>query len=455
MHDPANHNKRKEPRLMLIAGTLFCWFASAFFLICAQTSLAEETALLPIVSISDKAIESRLNKILSHIDGFKNVHIEVTDGVVRLTGKTERQETADQVGQMVSRFEGVIYVNNQIQVESDVETRVTPAIERVRQYVSIIMEKLPVIIIAILVIFAFWIFSRLATRWNYPYEQLGINRLLKHTIRQLLRKIILLLGILLALDILDWTAAVSAMLGTAGVIGLAIGFAFKDIVENYLAGLLLSFRRPFGLNDLVKIESHEGRVLRMTSSELVLMTLDGNHVRIPNASVFKSFICNYSINPLRRFDFVVGVGVSENLLNVQMIGCDTLKRMDGVLNDPEPFMLTEDLGDFNVIVRFYGWVDQRVADFGKVRSKAIRGLKQVFDDAGIDMPEPIQTVRLERVLDSAVAESSSKAIRNPVKQADDLSKATDISPDDQLDDQIKEDLLKSDEANLLVNNTPG
>ena len=105
----------------------------------------------------------------------------------------------------------------------------------------------------------------------------------------------MLFGVLLALDILDLTALVGAVLGTVGVVGLAIGFAFKDIVENYLAGLLLSIRRPFALNDLVLIESHEGRVVRLTPSELILMTLEGNHVRIPNATVFKSFIYNFSI----------------------------------------------------------------------------------------------------------------------------------------------------------------
>lgn len=165
-----------------------------------------------------------------------------------------------------------------------------------------------------------------------------------------LRKGLLLLGVFLALDILDLTVLAGAMLGTAGVVGLAIGFAFNDIIENDLAGLLLSVRRPFDIHYLVRIEFHMGWV-RFTPSELVLMTLEGNHVRLPNAMVFKSFIYNYNIKPLRRFDFGVGVGVDEDLAEVQTKGCGVLREMAGTMADPAPFMRVEGLGDFNVLVR--------------------------------------------------------------------------------------------------------
>ena len=387
--------------------------------------------------------------VVGNIDDFQNVKIEVNDGVVRLTGKTPRMEASENVTQMVSRFEGVIYVDNQLQVETDIETRVKPALTKVKQYLANTVQKLPIFGVALVVIVLFWLIAHLATRWDLPYQRLGLNRLLQNLIRQFLGKGIFLLGVLLALDILDLTALVGAMLGTAGVVGLAIGFAFKDIVENYLAGLLLSIRRPFGLNDLVVIESHEGRVIRLTSSELILMTLDGNHVRIPNATVFKSFIYNFSINPRRRFSFGVGVGVNEDLVDVRLRGCDALQKMDGVMADPAPFMLVEDLGDYNVLVRFFGWVDQRTADFAKVRGEAIRQVKTTLEDAGVEMPEPIQTIRMERVKPEPAETEAAPASR--VKTAVDRDIAgVDVSPDTQLDDQISEDLAATQEPNLLT-----
>ena len=414
-----------------------------------ESETAAQLPELPLKAVSDSVIEKRLRAVVGNIDDFQNVQIEVNDGVVRLSGKTPRMEASENVTQMVSRFEGVIYVDNQLQVKTDIETRVKPALSKVKQYLVNTVQKLPIFGVALVVIVLFWLMAHLATRWDLPYQRLGLNRLLQNLIRQFIHKGIFLLGVLLALDILDLTALVGAILGAAGVVGLAIGFAFKDIVENYLAGLLLSIRRPFGLNDLVLIESHEGRVIRLTSSELILMTLDGNHVRIPNATVFKSFIYNFSINPRRRFSFGVGVGVNEDLVDVRLRGCDVLQKMDGVMTDPAPFMLVEDLGDYNVLVRFFGWVDQRTADFGKVRGEAIRQVKTTLEDAGVEMPEPVQTIRMERVKPEPAETEAAPASR--VKTTEDQDKAgVDVSPDTQLDDQISEDLAATQEPNLLT-----
>jgi small-conductance mechanosensitive channel len=84
-------------------------------------------------------------------------------------------------------------------------------------------------------------------------------------------------------------------------------------VENYIASILLSLRQPFSPNDHVVIEGYEGLVLRLTSRATLLMSFDGNHIRIPNAMVYKSVIVNYTRNPRRRISFQVGVGTDVNL----------------------------------------------------------------------------------------------------------------------------------------------
>ncbi|MFZ1200220.1 MAG: mechanosensitive ion channel family protein [Desulfobacterales bacterium] len=414
-----------------------------------EADTAADSQVLPVKAGSDAALAKRLRAVLDNIEDFKNVKIDVNDSVVRLTGTTPSKEATEKVARMVSRFEGVVYVDNQIQVETSVETRVKPAVFRMRQYLKEAVQKVPVIGVALVVLIAFWLISHLVTHWEYPYRRLGLNRLFQNLIRQLLRKGIFLLGVLLAFDILDLTALVGAVLGTVGVIGLALGFAFKDIVENYLAGLLLSIRRPFDLNDLVRIESNEGRVIRLTSSELILMTLDGNHVRIPNATVFKSFIYNYSINPRRRFDFGVGVGVDVDLVAVRDVGCGVLRKMEGVMVDPAPFMIVEELGDYNVLVRFYGWVDQRSADFVKVRGNAIRRVKLALDEAGLDMPEPVQTIRLQR-FGAGPSKTAAVPAARARSAAEQEAESVDVSPDTQLDHQIREELATADEPNLLT-----
>ena len=441
-----SNGKRWSLSILILA--LF-WSNPLLVFSAAETINATPPTTLPVKAVSDSAIEKRLRAVIDNIDDFQNVKIDVNDGVVRLSGTTLRKEAAEKVAQMVSRFEGVIYVDNQIQVETDVETRVKPALTRVKQYLTTAVQKLPLIGVALAVIVVFWLISRFVTHWELPYKRLGLNRLLRNLVRQFLRKGIFLLGVLLAFDILDLTALVGAVLGTVGVVGLAIGFAFKDIVENYLAGLLLSIRRPFDLNDLVLIESHQGRVVRLTPSELILMTLEGNHVRIPNATVFKSFIYNYSINPRRRFDFEVGVGVNEDLVDVRECGCGVLRKMECVMAEPAPFMIVEKLGDFNVLVRFFGWIDQRKADFAKVRGEAIRQVKLALDEAGVNMPEPIQTIRLEQDRATQSETTATPSLRVQGHEGRE-TKTVDVSPDTQLDDQIKEDLSATHEPNLLT-----
>jgi small-conductance mechanosensitive channel len=235
------------------------------------------------------------------------------------------------------------------------------------------------------------------------------------------------------------------VLGTAGVAGLAIGFAFQDIIENYLAGALLSIQQPFNVNDVVEVGDQQGRVVRLTARELVLLTFEGNHVRLPNAMVFKSVTVNFTRNPRRLFYFDVGVGVQEDLVAATHLGIDTLDAMNGVMAEPAPFARIEALGDFSVIVRFHGWVNQRDADFFKVQSEAIRLVKTAFDEAGIDMPEPTHRV-LTREMEPPAPPKKSSTHESAAQQAADI----DVAPDGELEAQVEEDLAQSDEQNLLA-----
>jgi small-conductance mechanosensitive channel len=245
------------------------------------------------------------------------------------------------------------------------------------------------------VLVLFWYAGRLAAGMSWPYQRIG-NAFLRETAQQLVRVAVLVAGALLALEILDATALVAAVLGTAGLFGLVLGLAFRDLAENAIASLLLSLRQPFAPNDLVSIEGCEGHVLRLTSRATVLLSVEGNHVRIPNATVYKGVIVNYTRNPLRRFDLAAGVGVEEDLAAAQRLGVEVLRTTPGVLADPPPQALVEALGESNVVVRYLGWVDQHAADFLKVKSEAIRRVKEALDAAGISMPEPTYRVHLRR-----------------------------------------------------------
>jgi small-conductance mechanosensitive channel len=181
--------------------------------------------------------------------------------------------------------------------------------------------------------------------------------------------------------------------GALGIFGLALGFATPDTVENYIASILLSLRQPFSPEDHVIVDGWEGKLVRLTPRATILMSLDGNHIRIPNSTVFKSVIQNFTANPLRRFDFSVGVDTAVDLDWARSIALQTLNGMKGVLDDPAPQCLVQKLGDSNVNLLLLASVDQHQSKFGKTRSEALRQIKEAYDDTGIVMPEPIYIVK--------------------------------------------------------------
>ncbi len=277
---------------------------------------------------------------------------------------------------------------------SPIQLDMTAVLQRLVDEAYSVVAALPLLILSLLIIWVAWRVGRHISGRAWVARVSKSNPFLQDLARTTVRWVVFGLGILIALEIMQATALVGAVLGTAGVMGVALGFAFKGILENYLAGILMSVRQPFSPRDHVVINGNEGIVVALTSRATVLMTLDGNHLRIPNSLVFGSVTLNYTRNPSRRFSFEIGVGVKEDLILAQSLGIDELKRIEGVMMRPPPRALITALGDSNVQVAFQGWVDQRAHEFLLVRSEAIRRVKLALEKAEMDMPEPIYRVQL-------------------------------------------------------------
>ena len=390
----------------------------------------------------DKAIERRLQQIFSELEGAEGVRVSVRSGVVVLAGEVLSQNAREQAVKLARQVEGVVEVKDKTTLVRDVRRQLAPAIERLRELASDIIGYLPLIAFAMLIFLAFWFLAFLLGKWESLYRRFTTNKFLADFVRQLTKLAILAVGLIVAFELLGATALVGTVLGAAGLLGLALGFALRDTVENYIAGILLSMKHPFVRDDWIDIEGHEGHVLRLTSRATIVMTLDGNHVRIPNAKVFNGIIINYTRNPQRRFHFDVGVSVDTNLEAAQNLGAQTLIDMDGVLEVPPPRVDVHALADFNVTLRVFGWVDQRHCDFLKVRSEAIRLVKEAFDSAGIVMPEPIYNVRTQEA-----AAPRPRQTAGP-KKAIDIARRTDIQR------EIAEDHRESDQSDLLRSDAP-
>lgn len=390
----------------------------------------------------DAAIERRLRQIYTELSSLAEVEVEVDAGVVRLVGQVVDRQAADEAEAIARRVEGVVTVDNQIEQVRSVERRLRPLLERLRDRAVDALLFIPQLLVGLLIVAGFWLLARTLGRLAERRRKGSANVFVREVIGQIVRTAVIALGVVLALELMGASTLIGAVLGTAGLVGLAFGFAFRDVAENYIASLLLSIRKPFAPNDFVEVDGHSGLVVRLTSRATVLRTLDGNHVRIPNAAVFKGTIVNFTRNPERRFQFEVGVSVEADLARVQALARETIAATPGVLAEPPPTCFIERFGDSTVIISIAGWVNQREVGWFKVASEARRRIKVAFDCEGIDMPEPIFQIRTR----------SLERNGEPRSRAEDLEKSADVSPDEHIVRQA--DAERLEKGDLLSRETP-
>ena len=251
-------------------------------------------------------------------------------------------------------------------------------------------------LVAALIVFGVSVFlSAVAARWIRRTARTKIDD--EETLlllSRLARWTVIVLGTVLALDQVNFD--VTGFVAGLGIAGLTIGFALQDISRNFISGLILLVRQPFDIGDSVKVAGYAGTILEITTRDTVLKNWDGEMVILPNLEVFTNPIVNYSDLPNRRRTIKIGLGYGEDANRATEIFLKAIKDVDGVLMDPAPELLAEGLGDstLNLAARF--WVNQETHSLFAVHSAVVRTIKEVGEQEGIDLPYPIQTVRLER-----------------------------------------------------------
>jgi small-conductance mechanosensitive channel/osmotically-inducible protein OsmY len=376
-------------------------------------------------SLSDDAIAEKLNAIYTLIPAMKDIRAEVVSGVVKLRGHASEYSDVERAEALATKTPGVVFVDAQVEVRIEVSKRVAPAWDKAMELGQAFVQRIPLIIIGLILLYVFQLVARFIVP-RLPLKRLKDKPLAEEFARNGLRAFIILLGLALALEIWGVSSLVAAFVGTAGIVSIGIGFAFKDVIENYLGGVLLGMRQPFRQNDLVDIGGFSGKVIRLTSRETVLMTLDGNHLTIPNAMVFKSVLYNYTRNPLRRIEFSIGISPSAAFKRVIPLGMETLKETPGVLQEPPPTLQIADVGLYTLNVTCFAWVDQTKNDYFAIRSEAIRRVNQAFLAAGVDMPEPMRRVTMVAVASETEVESL------PVDEVPMIDTAVDDTVDKQI-----------------------
>lgn len=408
---------------------------------------------------TDRELAQRLTGIFNEIDGLSGVEVSVREGVVTLSGSVETDDARTQAARLAERLSGVVAINNEIVREVRLDRSVDTLVGDVESTLTRIGQAWPVYLVALAVWLGLFALGWLLARQEWLWRRVVPNALVARLLQQVLTLGSFILGLLLALNLLGATALLGTLAGGVGLIGLAVGFAVRDTIENYIASILLSLRQPFRAEDHVRINEHEGVVVRLTSRATVLMTLDGNHLRIPNAQVFKGVILNFSRNPERRFDFLLGVDADDDPLAAMEVALEAMRGLDFLLDDPGPFAGIDKVGDSNIQLRFFAWVDQRHADFLKARSGAIRAAKAAIEAHGFTLPEPIYRLRFDT--GDATLQVSSPSPRadtqtppHPRRHGAAPPVDLDVRPEDTITEKVAEERAQDGEEDLLDQNRP-
>ncbi len=335
----------------------------------------------------DEEIRARLLSIMDATGWFIDPDVRVQDGVVFLMGQTEREDYRTWAGDLARRTQDVAAVVNHIEVIEPSVWDFGPALNGLREQVRRIIRAIPLIGISLLILIAGWYLAGFViTSANKSLRRRQSSQLLTNVIARGAGVLVFLLSLYVVFYVAGLTGIALTLLGGTGLLGIAIGIAFRDIAENFLASVFLSVQNPFHTGDLVDIGGTTGFVQTLTSRATVLMTIDGNHVQIPNATVYKSTIFNYTSNPNRRQDFIVGIGYDDSVEEAQELALQTMAQHPAVLADPEPLVLAENLGPATVDLHLYFWLDGSEHSHLKVKSSVLRQVKRAFEEAGISMP---------------------------------------------------------------------
>ncbi|MEB3215776.1 MAG: mechanosensitive ion channel family protein [Nostocales cyanobacterium 94392] len=282
----------------------------------------------------------------------------------------------------------------QVPSASDTKAEITSAWDRVQLLIDNSIARLPSIILAIIVFIVFFFIARTVkqtikrvTRHRRNSRSLGM------VLGRLAQGIIILVGSFVALTIIIPSFQVGDLVQLLGISGVAVGFAFRDILQNFLAGILILLTEPFQINDQIVFKNFEGTVENIETRATTIRTYDGRRIVIPNAELFTNSVTVNTAFEHRRIEYDFGIGYGDDIDFAKQLILEAIQEIEGVLQDPAPDVLVVDLADFTVNIRGRWWIQPpRRADALDFRDRVLTNVKNKLTANGIDLPFPTQQI---------------------------------------------------------------
>ncbi len=271
---------------------------------------------------------------------------------------------------------------------------VEPTVRKVESYIEGFYWILPNLVLAAVVFLLFlggaWAAKRAVIGLAQRRDRGNLGTLLGGFVKWA----VIVLGLLVVATIVFPSVKPADVLATLGVGSVAIGFAFKDILQNWLSGLLILYRQPFRSGDQIKSGEFEGTVERIEARATLIKTYDGQRVVIPNTDIYTRAVVVRTAFPMRRSEYDVGIGYGDDVEEACRVILGAMRQVEGVRSDPEPeaFAWALDASSVNIKVRW--WSDSQRASVVHVQGRVLTAVKRALSEAGIDLPFPTRVVLL-------------------------------------------------------------
>ena len=356
-------------------------------------------------TVPDGKIRDFLQSLLVKHDGIRIPRVEVEGGFVTLSGEADTDRARQWAGDYARATEGVVAVQNKIAVQKEVSwTRAgQQVVGSVRALWEDFLEQSPLLLVAAVVLVLTAVVARIARAVFARTPGYGrLRSSLQDLIEQFIAAGVWIVGVLVAATVAFPGVTPGSLIATLGLGGVAIGFAFKDIFENFFAGILILWKFPFDRGDFIECEGISGKVQQITVRNTLIRQTDGKLVVAPNAMLFKNPTLVYTNWKSRRVTVTCGVAYAEDvdaareIIHTAVAGCDTVEQRKPVE------IFAKEFADSSVNFEVTWWADPTPLGERKSRDQIVAAVKRALDDAGIEIPfpqrtlwfkEPLQTTR--------------------------------------------------------------
>ncbi len=266
--------------------------------------------------------------------------------------------------------------------------------DKVNTWLEMGIKHLPNMVVAIVIAIVFAIIARIAGRlMSKVLHRMFESKQIADLLAAIFKVIVFTAGIFIALEFLGLTGTVTSLLAGAGIVGLAIGFAFQDMTENLIAGIAMGIRKPFQIDDVIEADGVFGTVKTINLRNTLVETFAGQIEIIPNKILFRNIVTNYSYEGHRRVEVPVGISYADDVAHARQVIEEALHKKDWIIRKDEISVFAEGFGDSSVNLLVWFWIDYPgETSFMEARHQGVDLVHKTLSENDILIPFPIRTL---------------------------------------------------------------